>query len=345
MRRVFADSAALRADLALVARLEDRRHDRCASLTSRRPVRDAFGADVAIAAEDHDRGGGSGALGSVLARRRCAAPRRDHRGTSARADGERENEPGQPLVANEDHQISWTTEVVSLTAREFSIEVGGKTFRAATPKVDVQSDPGRPDLPHARGDLARERRRDAPRPLLQGGRSAWWVDEIRVYDGQAKGKWAAPPRASSSRASTGSRLDEATRTSRSGQPPAAVHFAGLNLVSRPFNAVNKPIGGGVELKENARPFAPGGPLRCSGILQLRPVEAEKTLRPRLPRRGGSCDDRPNIGDSNPLLNAPDGVITGTAIGSGRADRVRRRSGRRPFGARRRPSQDCPPPSG
>jgi hypothetical protein len=56
-----------------------------------------------------------------------------------------------------------------------------------------------------------------------------------------------------------------------------VHLGGLTLVVRPFDGVSEPPGGGIKLAENARPFAAGEVLHCSGILQLPPLEAEKTL--------------------------------------------------------------------
>ena len=85
----------------------------------------------------------------------------------ASAVGVRARSRPAPAARRPGTQVSWTTDVVALTARDFSIVAGGKTFRAVVPNVSVQLRSGRRHVPDARGDLAGERRRDAPQPLLR----------------------------------------------------------------------------------------------------------------------------------------------------------------------------------
>ena len=99
------------------------------------------------------------AMGRHRRRRRHPAGRARGRGARRRWPARRVGRAGSVGAAAvrgaATAQIEWKTEVVALTAREFAIDVRGKTFRATTPNVDVHSDPGDADLPDARGDLAR----------------------------------------------------------------------------------------------------------------------------------------------------------------------------------------------
>ena len=67
--------------------------------------------------------------------------------------------------------------------------------------------------------------------------------------------------------------------------PVRLHLGGLRVAVRPQDNVAEPIGGVRKvLRENGNPavdgdpFKPGGPLHCSGILQLPPLAAEARLQ-------------------------------------------------------------------
>ena len=171
-------------------------------------------------------------------------------------------------------QIAWKTDVVALTAREFSIDVGGTTFRAAAP-VTLSSDPGDATYRTLEAEWTEHGVTMRLNLYFKGDAGGSWVDEIRIYDGTKDGKWITvqgtffktPPGATW----TG---DQDIAMS----PTARLHFAGLTLMSNPSDGgVNEPPGGGIALPANASPFAVGGVLHCSGILQMTPLEAERTL--------------------------------------------------------------------
>jgi hypothetical protein len=91
--------------------------------------------------------------------------------------------------------------------------------------------------------------------------------------------------------------------------PAELERALLDLKADPPD-------GGVPLKTD--PFAIGGPLHCSGILQMRPIDAEHHLLNRGIRLSWRFVTKtgPNMGFSDPRLRAPaTGWISGTALGS------------------------------
>ena len=148
-----------------------------------------------------------------------------------------------------------------------------------------------------------------------GDATSWWVDEIRIYNGAQQGEWLyatgqffRSPLGTVWRGNLDIEMRDADHV---GGTPARVHFGGLALASRPFDGVNEPPAGvGVVLGTADRPFGPGGPLHCSGILQMTPAQAEAQLLAlgyslswRLDRTTG-----PNTGFAEPTKRAPAGVI-------------------------------------
>ncbi|MFL5687884.1 MAG: anti-sigma factor family protein, partial [Chloroflexota bacterium] len=108
------------------------------------PVPIAVRANIAIAAE---RGRGSNPIGrwvgiAVVGAILVATLGAGALGIGGRLSGLAVPDPSEPAGANVTNQIEWKTDVVALTARKFEIDVRGKTFLAATPKVKVDSDPG-----------------------------------------------------------------------------------------------------------------------------------------------------------------------------------------------------------
>jgi hypothetical protein len=154
------------------------------------------------------------------------------------------------------------------------------------------------------------------------------VDRIGVYDGAPKPAWAsfAPPAdgkwlttpLGQSYAGT---LD-VTGTSDTG--PVRLRLDGLRIAVHPQDNIAAPLGGVRKvLRENGNPavdgdpFERGGPLHCSGILQMPPQLAEA----RLQLEGYALSWRwdtatgTNTGVAEPRDHAPStGWITDTAVG-------------------------------
>ena len=276
------------------------------------PVPAAVRANIAIAAE---RGRTSNPLGrwvgiAVVGAILVAALGAGALGVGGRRGGS--GEPGQSEAAIAGAvQISWKTDVVALTAREFSIDVRGKTFHATGMSVDLHSDPGNATYRTLEATW-RENGVEMRMNLYFGGdATASWVEEIRIYDGEVAADWLTT-RGTFFKTPLGGGWagdQDITVPDPKGQP-ARIHFAGLTLVSRSFDGVNEPPGGGIAMPENATPFATGGALHCSGILQMAPKQAEATLLAlgyrlswRLVRTTG-----PNTGYAEIHKTAPDGVI-------------------------------------
>jgi len=272
------------------------------------PVPVAVRANVAIAAEHTRRGGALGrwvalvAVGAIL----LVAVGGGALGAGAGRGGNGEpgatQDPGAVAA-----QIEWKTGVVALAARAFTIEAGGKTFRASVPSVDVHSDPGNATYRTLEATWRENGVEMRLNLYFKSDATAWWVDEIRIYDGTAKPEWLTA-RGTFFKTPLGATWtgDQDVTMGGSGR----VRFGGLTLASRAFDGINEPIGGGVPLPAGARPFAPGGVLHCSGILQMTPQAAQSTLLSlgyrlswRLVRTTG-----PNTGYADIFREAPLGVI-------------------------------------
>lgn len=272
-----ADVAAMRADAAVLRDLDFG------------PVPAAVRANIAIAAEGHGRGGPLGrwlAIGAVGALLLAAL------GGGALGVGGRPGSTAGPDVtaaAAAPNQIAWKTDVVALTAREFSITAGGKTFRAATPKVQIHSDPG--DATYRTLEATWEENGVEMRLNLYfgGDASSWWVDQVRIYNGAAEGGWLYAKgtffKAALGDAWTGDLDVAVTDVDGIGGTPASIHLAGATLQNDPSTDANDPAGGGIKVPPIAPviqplgsgPFDPGGTLHCSGILQMTPGDAQATL--------------------------------------------------------------------
>lgn len=244
------------------------------------PLPIAVRANVAIAAERRDRGGAIGrwvGLAAVGALLLVAI------GGGALGVGGQRGGPGDPGAIGDaaNFQIAWKTEVVSLTAREFSIEAGGRTFRAANVKVDLNSDPG--DATYRTLEATwQEHGVEMRLNLYFGGDAiASWVDEIRIYNGATRGEWLYARgtffKTPLGAGWTGDQDITMTDDDGVGGTPAQVHFAGLTLTTRRSDHVNAPVGGVISVPGDSQPFGPGQPLHCSGILQMEPARAQDEL--------------------------------------------------------------------
>jgi hypothetical protein len=219
--------------------------------------------------------------------------------------------------------IRWTTNVVELQAADFWIEANGQRFTATGVRPDVRSDPG--DATYRTLEVTWKEHAVEMRLNLYftGDAATSWVNEVRIYDGNANGNWltangrfAAAPLGATWAGDLDLQFIGAPGVAGG---PARLHVAQATLRSIPFDGVTEPVGNAIALAENDRPFASGGPLHCSGILQMAPKEAELTLLKlgyklswRFERTTG-----PNTGYAEAMARAPDGVIhTEGLAGSG-----------------------------
>jgi hypothetical protein len=335
------EAAALRADLALVGQLEV--PGPSAALRSR----------VRAAATAGDAGRGTWNLATIAAVGLLAAALVGATlGVGALLS--RPDDPLSQLDANdsalgaiEAKRIQWKTDVVRLGADSVTIDANGATLRAESPLMKVSSDPGSLTswtLEVNWFEAGLEQRLNV---YFNADRTSWWIEGVQVYDNVGpEPDWASFPRGPHFRTPLGvafaGDIDLAGR-GRAG--PVRLRIDGAVLAVAPQPSFVEPPGGGIALK--ADPFLPGGPLRCSGILQLSPREAEMALQAfgyRLSWRF-VYSTGPNSGYSEKVLNAPPvGFISETAIGSDGELIVFVQDPARPMGQAAPFPADCPPPS-
>ena len=226
-----------------------------------------------------------------------------------------------PPPTGNGNAVHWVTNVVELHATDFWIEANGERFTAVGTPVDVRSDPGdavRRTLEVTWTERGVEMRLNL---YFTGDGASGWIDEVRIYDGMPNGKWLTADghfAAGPLRTFWSGDLDIPFQVP-AGTAPARLHLSGVALRSIPFDGVNEPVGGAaVVLDEHAKPFAPGGPLHCLGILQLAPKQAEAVLSSlgyKLSWRLATTTG-PNMGYAEPMARAPEGVIIDEgAVGS------------------------------
>ena len=180
--------------------------------------------------------------------------------------------------------MSWRTKVVALAAREAWVEQDGLRL-AGLPAARITSDPG--DLTYWTLEAEwPEQGRDQRLTLyFAADEHSWWVDSVRTWNSAAKqgsdatfeGPFLTTPLGESFEGD----LD---LTMPGAEGPTTVHLGGLRIAVSPASQVNEPaLGARITLVENGNPavngdpFGLGGPLRCSGILQLTPQAAEARL--------------------------------------------------------------------
>jgi len=187
--------------------------------------------------------------------------------------------------------------------------------------VNVGTDPG--DLKRGELDVAWAEGGLPQRIALyvEADDTSWWINEVRAYDNVgplpdwaflggplARQPLGVPFRGDLDLEGPSKMHPVRARLQMTG---VAVLFAGP---AHPTFV--EPPGGGAPLK--ADPFGVGGPLRCSGILQLAPVDAERELLSRGLRISWRFFSKtgPNSGFSDLRLSAPGtGWIMETEIGS------------------------------
>jgi hypothetical protein len=330
-------AARLRADLWSLGRvdpaLSPRLHDRLreVAVTAPRKGPNAIGIVVALVLLATVVVGGSIGVGALVAR---------------------QGEPSAPkasLVMDAADVLSWRTEVVALAAREAWVEQDGLRL-VGLPAARIASDPG---------DLSRwtleaswpERGRDQRLTLyFEADERTWWIDSVRTWNSAAKQGSDATFEGPLFETPLGQTVEGDLDLTMPGvQGPTTVHLGGLRIAVSPTSTVNEPaLGARISLMENGNPavngdpFEVGGPLRCSGILQLTPQAAEArllTLGYALSWRWETSTGG-NTGFAESRATAPDrGWITYTSVGSSGELIVFVANPDRPFGG---PPRALPP---
>ncbi len=221
--------------------------------------------------------------------------------------------------------VRWHTDVVDLAAAGLRIDADGLVF-TGVPSPALHSDPGSLTYWTLEAEWLEKGREQRLYLYFAADQASWWISEVRVRDGAARqADWAQFPPGPYAKTPLGAMFEgdlDLTGSSRTG--PVSLRLEDLRIAVRPASQVTEPLGGGIVLRENGNPavdgdpFEVGGPLRCSGILQLPPMAAEARLLAlgyRLSWRwsystGGSSSY------SETSARAPTtGWISGTAIGS------------------------------
>jgi Putative zinc-finger len=295
------------------------------------PVPVAVRADVAIAAEHRGRGGSVGRWGVIVAVGALLIAGLGSgviggaggRGGATASPGPSDGAAPANAAPN---QITWKTDVALLAAQGFSVQAGDKTFSGLAP-VKVDSDPGNATYRTLEATWI-ERGVEMRVSLYFGGdATSWWVSEIRAYDGNAvpKAKWMTATgtwfQSPIGQAWTGD-IDVPLKGEGTGIS-GRLHLAGATIATGAVDNVNEPLGGGQAVGENDRPFAAGGRLHCTGILQMAPRDAEAALLGlgyRLSWRRLTTTG-PNTGYAEAMPHAPDGVISEEPVPGGEGELI------------------------
>jgi len=265
--------------------------------------------------------------------------------------------PSTTLAAEPGDVVAWSTDVAQLRAGSFGIEANGRVF-AAPGGADVTSDPGNLEAWTLESRWRDAGVEQAMTLYFAADETHWWVPELWVRDGSVDGP--------GTKADWVTFKDVVARTPL-GQPfrgdidlvataatgPVKVHLGDVRIAVHPNDPINEPIGGTRKLLVangvpaiNGDPFGPGGPLHCSGILQLPPQAAEA----RLLTEGYGLSWRweyktgTNTGFAEVRNTAPaSGWITDTAVGGSGELIVFVSDPNRPTGQPRDLPADCATP--
>ena len=218
---------------------------------------------------------------------------------------------GKPIV--------WKAAAILLAADDVRVEANGRTLHPPAVPLQLHGDPG--SLTYATLEVGWAEGGVEQRINLYFAADAtsWWVTEARAYDN-------VPP--TPDWAMLGGNLLQDRQ--RLGQPfqgdidlmglgrkgDVRLRIDGAVLAMSPQRSYIEPPGGGVRLSGD--PFAPGGKLHCSGILQLRPADAQREILARGLRLSWRFESStgPNTGFAELRLDPPPlGFISSTAIGS------------------------------
>ena len=264
-----------------------------------------------------------------------------------------ENPPPVPQAALADlvagKPIVWKSDAVLLAADDVTILANGATLHPSGPgggPAKVQGDRG--SLTYATLEIYWAERGLEQRLIfyLAADASSWWMTEARAYDNVGPSPDWAMLDGLVGRRPLGEPFTGNLDMSGNGRMgPVHVHVAGAVLAMSPQPSYVDPAIGGGPLAVD--PFAAGGTLRCSGILQLRPMDAEREMTARGIRLSWRFNWKtgPNMGYAEIRLHAPPtGYISSTALGSDGELIVFVQDPLRPESGPIAVPADCPPPS-
>jgi hypothetical protein len=232
------------------------------------------------------------------------------------------------LPADAANLVDWRTDVVELTATSLVIDANGKRFfGAARPRLS--SDPGDPRHWTLEATWPEQGVEQRLTFVFAGDGAAWWIDDVQAYDGAKDAKWVdlmPDPTAPTPKTPLGTTFQGDLDLKGAGETgDVRVHLGGLRIAVHPQDNVAEPITGvrkvlveNADPAVNGNPFLPGGPLHCSGILQLPPLAAEARLQVEGYALSWRWDTAtgPNQGYAEPRAQAPStGWITDTQVGS------------------------------
>jgi hypothetical protein len=109
---------------------------------------------------------------------------------------------------------------------------------------------------------------------------AWWIGEIRTYDGGPGNgaEWASFPPGPYARSPIGTAWVGDLDVLGAGRVgPVRLHLGGVALRVGPKEGYAARADGGIPLPPGSTPFSSDGPLHCSGILETTPADAHSTL--------------------------------------------------------------------
>jgi hypothetical protein len=243
--------------------------------------------------------------------------------------------------------IVWRSKAVALGADEVTIEANGVTFRPGrVASVHATGDPG--NLKYATLELTWveagiEERLNL---YLQADATQWSVSQIGTYDNRGPNAEFANVRPGLAPTPLGQPFrGDIDVMAQGGAGPVHTRISGAVLAFTPQASFVDPLVGGGPLARD--PFEPGGPLHCSGILQLTPVEAERELLSRGIRLSWRFEWKtgPNTGYGELRLQAPPtGWISRTRLGGDGELIVFVEDPARPSGERAPFPPECPAPS-
>jgi hypothetical protein len=227
-------------------------------------------------------------------------------------------EPADLAALVEGKPIIWKTPAVLLAADDVVVEANGRTLHPAAVSARIHGDPGSLSYATLEVEWAEGSVEQRINLYFAADATSWWMTEARAYDNVAPSPdWAMLGGDLVGRQRLGQPFKgdlDLTGAGRKG--PVHLRIDGAVVAMAPQRSYIEPPGGGVRLSGD--PFAPGGKLYCSGILQLRPVDAQREILARGMRLSWRFEwsTGPNTGYGELRLEAPPiGSISSTAIGS------------------------------
>jgi hypothetical protein len=239
-------------------------------------------------------------------------------------------DPAGPSVAPATNGVAdairWQTSVVALAATELSIDADDLVF-TGSPAATVTSDTGNLTSWTIEATWSEHGRQQRLSMYFAADQTSWWIREVRVLDGASGNApdWATFRGGPWARTALGAGYSgELDLGGSSPTGPVSLHLGGLRIAVAPQDPTRHPPVGGIVLQErgdpavDGNPFEAGGPLHCSGILQLPP----KAVELQLLARGYTLSWRwqyatgSNTGYSEGRTTAPDtGWISDALVGS------------------------------